>query len=170
MMRRLDSFFDSPDSGLGLDRARMAKARRAEQVRTMWKSLVEPVFLDHTNAIYIFEKDGVRQMHTYVDESIYAAELNNRRELILLLCRDRFGEDIDEFHIHISRGSMKKRKPFASDSRDEEQSVPLTPEERTQAQLWANRIGSSRVRNSFERALVADLEWKKGLSQPDNRV
>ena len=86
----------------GFDGDKIRRALRIREVRDIWSQLVEQPILNHTNAVYIFTKDNRREMHVYVDESIYAAELNNRRELIKLACREQYGEVLDDFQIHIS--------------------------------------------------------------------
>lgn len=129
-MDRLSSnITDSLSAIPGIDADQIRKAQRIGEVRALWESLVEDIFLRHTNGVYIFDEDGKRQMHVYMDESIYAAELNARRELIKLECREKFGEVIDEFHIHISRGKRKTEHPFINDdavSIDGKPPVPLT--------------------------------------------
>ena len=64
---------------------------RAHQVRDRYKQALEtvyknqaPLFLAHTNNVYILKKDGVKTLIVYVDDSIFAAELNAQRELIRL--------------------------------------------------------------------------------------
>lgn len=95
---------------------------RAKQVRARYKEALERVygstaqlFLEHTNNVYIMNKDGVRTLIVYVDDSIFAAELNAQRELIKLKLLELFGEDIETFDIFISRGSYKNNHPFLSD-------------------------------------------------------
>lgn len=149
----------------GLDQGEIRKAQRIEQVRSIWKSLVDEMFLKHTNAVYIFTKDDRKQMHVYVDESIYAAELNARRELIKLECRQRFGEVIDDFEIHISRGKRKLEHPFIDDNEnrvDGNDPIPLSLQELKQVEDACNGIPDDTVRLHFKKAMIADLEWKKG--------
>ena len=64
------------------DSGALRKAARAAQVRDIWKHLVEPAFLEHTNSVFILTEQGVKKLVVYVDDSIFAAELNARRELI----------------------------------------------------------------------------------------
>lgn len=149
----------------GMDVGAIRRAARVNQVRQMWAQLVEKPILDHTNGVYVFDEKGRRQMHVYMDESIYAAELNNRRELLKLQCRERFGEAIDDFHIHISRGKYKRIHPFrdAKNGDDEPQSsVALSAEERERVEQSVAGIADERLKNHFKQAMIRDLEWKKG--------
>ena len=152
----------------GVDGDELRRALRAGEVRAIWAELVEDAILQHTNGVYIIKEDGRTVMHVYVDESIYAAELNNRRELIQLICRQRFGEVIDQFQIHISYGLMKQRHPYREERRtlpDQNPPMPLTEEERTEVSRACETIDHPAVRAQFEKAMIADLEWKKGNPQ-----
>jgi hypothetical protein len=156
---------DSLSSIPHIDAGEIRKAQRIAEVRNIWCDLVEDVFIEHTNAVYIFKDDDRVQMHVYMDESIYAAELNNRRELIKLNCRERFGEVIDDFYIHISRGKKKSDHPFIENTRleiDMNGPVALSSEEMEWVRASCSQIEDSTLRSHFEKAMITDLEWKKG--------
>ena len=92
------------------DQDQMRINLRALQVRDRYKTVLESVyrdssslFLQHTNNVYIVNKDGVKTLIVYVDESIFAAELNAQRELIKLKLLQLFGEEVEDFNIYISR-------------------------------------------------------------------
>ena len=149
----------------GVDMGALRRAQRAKTVRSMWTKLVDPLFLDHTNNVFVFEEEGVTQMHVYVDESIYAAELNNQRELIKWRCRQEFGEAIDEFHIHISRGKYKDNHPFVQQQEnavDSNDPIPLDAQELAMVDKTCEGIPEGPLRTSFRNAMISDLEWKKG--------
>lgn len=162
-MPHLSGFFN--ESIPGVDMGQVRKAQRVQQVRDMWSHLVASLFLEHTNNVFVFEKDGHREMHVYVDESIYAAELNNQRELIKWRCREEYGEDIEDFHIHISRGKYKSYHPFAQaedDRPDQNQPAPLSKEEMEQVETTCESIPDERLKACFKKAMVSHLEWRKG--------
>lgn len=160
-LTRVDKMFRGLE---GFDENEIRKAQRIEQVRFFWKNLVDDIFLQHTNAVYIFTKDGRKQMHVYVDESIYAAELNARRELIKLECRQRFGEAIDDFEIHISRGKKKLNHPFIQERNDLDSNdpIPLDKKEMDHVDDICATIEDDSMRSHFKKAMISDLEWKKG--------
>lgn len=163
-----DNIADSLSSISHIDAGEIRKAQRVAEVRNIWRDLVEDIFLEHTNAVYIFKEDDRTQMHVYMDESIYAAELNNRRELIKLNCRERFGEVIDDFHIHISRGKKKMDHPFAeskTNELDKKNPIALSSEEMERVESSCSHIEDENLRHHFEKAMIADLEWKKGNKQ-----
>lgn len=139
----------------------LAKALRAGEVRSMWASLVEEEILAHTNGVYVVHDDGRMIMHVYVDESIFAAELNNRRELIQLLCNERFGESIEEFQIHISYGLMKKRYPFKKELLPEGRRIlrSLSQDEMESIEKTCLSIENDRLRECFKQAMINDLKW-----------
>lgn len=105
------------------DSGALRKAARAAQVRDIWKHLVEPAFLEHTNSVFILTEQGVKKLVVYVDDSIFAAELNARRELIKMQLAGRFGEEVDEFQIRISKGRHKNVHPFVEDIPSFEQGI-----------------------------------------------
>lgn len=163
----------------------------------MWAEIMrsggDDYILEHTNNVFILKGSDVRaprrdqddrkdagatgkgkQLLVYVDESIVAAELNARRELVKLQFFERFGEEIDEFKIFISRGQYKTFHPFAKQETVPsyvEPAVPvaLTEVEREEVVAQTAGIEDPRLRRAVERAMVADLEWKKGLSAADSQ-
>lgn len=146
---------------------------RANQVRERYKRALEtvyrdqaPLFLAHTNNVYIMEKDGVRTLIVYVDESIYAAELNAQRELIRLHLLEMFGEDVEAFEIHISRGKYKNNHPYLTETSrktdEKAPSIPLNADEKAYVSDTVARIDDQHLREALQKAMTADLEWKKG--------
>ena len=148
---------------------------RACQVNNRYKAAIEHVygesaqiFLDHTNSVYIVNKDGVCTLIVYMEESIYAADLNARRELVKLTLREMFGEEIDTFEIYVSRGKYKSRHPF---EKKPEQNIDdssskntgfatreLTESEQEYIQHVVSTIEDERLRASIEKAMKADLK------------
>ena len=112
------------------------------------------------------DKKQRKALVVYVDESICAAELNARREIIRLHLLQNYGEEIEEMKIRISSGIQKSKHPFSTAEeepfKDTFPSVPLTEAELEHAREVASRIEDPKVRKSFLAAMVSDLEWKKG--------
>ncbi len=148
----------------GFDSGEIRKAQRKYEVRMIWKELVEEDILQHTNAVYILTEKGRKQMHVYMDDSLYATELNNRRELISLKCRTDFGEQIDDFIIHISRGKRKMEHPFikARETVDSKPPLALSVDEKRAVEEACSHIDDEQLRLKFKKAMISDLEWKKG--------
>lgn len=152
-----------------------AKAARANQVKQMWRGMVEQVFLNHTNAVYIIREEDRKILIVYVDDSIFAAELNARREMIKLKFLERFNEKIDEFRILISRGRYKENHPFRETEPepfyvDDVRPVPLPDERIAEIESGLAEIPDEKLRKSLKRAMISDLEWKNGieLEKEDN--
>lgn len=146
---------------------------RANQVRDRFKRALEtvyrdmaPLFLAHTNNVFIMDKGGVRTLIVYVDEGIYAAELNAQRELIKLHLLELFGEDIEQFEIHVSKPRYKGNHPYltkSSDGADEKApSIPLDDHERAYVSDTVSAVEDKQLREALQKAMTADLEWKKG--------
>lgn len=144
---------------------------RARQVRDRYKQAIEKVyrdqatlFLAHTNNAYIMNKDGVRTLIVYVDESIFAAELNAQRELIKLKLLELFGEDIEQFEIYVSRGDYKKNHPYLASAEEAAKPLvvkPLDDETRKQVFETASIVEDERLRTALQNAMTADFQLKK---------
>lgn len=153
------------EMGLDADRARVQ--RRTAQVHAMWKDIVDAAIVRHTNSVYITREDGKKRLTAYVDESIYAAELNARRELIKLQFLRRYGEEIDEFRIFISRGHYKKNHPFTEEKSPsyDEHARPraLSAEQNAELEAALSKVEDPKLRAALEKAAVADMAWKNGI-------
>ncbi len=197
-MPRFKSLMSRALSEMGKSPEEIGSFMRANQVRQMWERLMkaggDDYILAHTNNVFILregEARPVRRDHddrkdagatgkgkkliVYVDESIVAAELNARRELVKLQFFEFFGEEIDEFKILISRGQYKSHHPFAKEDATpswEEHARPVPLDETECATVTAQVAGieDERLRKAVERAMRTDLEWKKGLAEQDARA
>lgn len=161
-MKKLSLGIKQYISLLGGDESLAKKAHRAAQVRSMWEECVEPVFLNHTNSVYIIKEKEDKILIVYVDESIYAAELNARRELIKLKLLQNFGEDISEFRILISRGAYKKNYPYRNNNKKIPTYQPrkLTEEEKEIISSTSALIDDEKIKKSLEQAMINDWKWK----------
>lgn len=164
-MARISSFFDDSVSRIpSIDLNQIRKARRVEAVRNMWRGLVSPIFLEHTNSVFVFDKDGRREMHVYVDDSLFAAELNAQREIIKWRCLEEYGEAIDDFFIHVSRGSYKDIHPFSAVGDAENAPKPLAPlsaSDEAMVEGACSPIEDEKLKKAFKDAMISDLTWKK---------
>ena len=153
--------------GLIGDSEAAAKAMRTIKVQDMWRGVVDPVFLDHTNAVFIIQEKGQKVLIVYVDESIYAAELNARRELIKLAFLEKYHEDLNEFRIVISRGDYKKNHPFVRPEEPqplvEYHPQPLDEAKKQEIYRQVEAIEDERLRNALVKAMISDLELKSGI-------
>lgn len=145
---------------------------RARQVRDRYKHVIQtvygcsaPLFLQHTNNVYIMKKNDVRTLIVYVDESIFAAELNAQRELIKLKLLEQFGEDIEEFSIFVSRGKHKQNHPYIEENALETlmpfKLEPLDENEQAFVKKTVETVQGLSLEKSFEKAMTASLELNK---------
>ena len=145
---------------------------RAHQVRDRYKSVIETIyrdtaqlFLEHTNNVYIMTKNGVKTLIVYVDESIFAAELNAQRELIKLKLLEQFNEAVEEFEICISRGRYKNNHPYLlEDEQDLKQAyrpAKLDLNETQRVFDLSSTVDSKELRASFQKAMTASLTLSK---------
>lgn len=190
-MARIRTLLPQTLSDMGGSMEQAAKASRAAEVRRMWEKVMlqggDRYILEHTNNVFILDSEDAKpfrsdhddrkdvggtgqgkQLIVYVDESIVAAELNARRELVKLQFFELFGEEIDTFKIIISRGQYKKHHPFMRDgegggSSERVAGIPLDDEERALVQRQVAAIEDPHLRQVVQRAMISDLEWKKAL-------
>ena len=145
---------------------------RARQVRDRYKHVIQavygcsaPLFLQHTNNVYIMMKNDIKTLIVYVDESIFAAELNAQRELIKLMLLEQFGEEVEEFSIFVSRGKYKQNYPFVDENVSEThlpfKSEPLDENEQAFVKKTAETVQGLGLKKSFEKAMTASLELNK---------
>ena len=163
--QQLSTAIGSTMRGLIGDSEAAAKAMRTIKVQDMWRGVVDPVFLDHTNAVFIIQEKGQKVLIVYVDESIFAAELNAQRELIKLKLLQLFGEEVEDFNIYISRGQYKNHHPYELDQSEKQtcayQAVPLSESEQEYVKNTTETIESQPLKNSFEKAMTAAMELNK---------
>lgn len=105
------------------------------------------------------------ELIVYVEDSLIAAEIDARREMIKLKFLELFGEEIDEFRIRVSRGKYKLDHPYRehADSNAQAEKMPREPlsEERlAQIDEELLDIPDKRVREALKRAMISDLEVK----------
>ncbi len=154
-------------------------ARSAAKVQAMWKDAIEHVYkdvapyvLDHVNAVYITDDDGVRTLMVYMDDGDFRSDVHCRQELIVLRMKERFGEEVEAFKTFPSRFDMRKRHPFAMESgvvsRETTKSIPLSDAERAEIDAACAPIEDRALRKALARAMVADREWKKGEAKEND--
>ena len=147
---------------------------RIQEVRARYRQVIEtvyrgsaPLHLAHTNSVIITTKNGVKTLIVYVDDSLFAAELNAQRELIRLKLLELFGENIEDFQILTSkRRKYREMHPFLdeNDEKANENSpvVPLSVDETSYIDNVSSLVSDEKVRKSLKKAMTADLQWKKG--------
>ena len=153
---------------------------RAAAVRTEFKFAVEWIygasageFLKHVNSVYITKRDGEpNRLIVYLDESIYAADLNAQREVVKELVNQKYKEDIQLVEIHVSRGGYKNNHPYfeeadaqrtaetyVSDGREIEQHE-LSAADAARIDELSEKIDDPAIRKVFKKAMQADLKTK----------
>ena len=144
------------------------KMMRAQQVRQRFKAAIEavyrqasPLFLRHVNSVYILNKNGVKNLVVYVDESIFAAELNAQRELLKYKMLELFGEDLSDFKICVSRGSYKKLHPYKDEAPKEDVQMPtdreITESQKSFVAKTVEVVEDDLLRSKLEKAMMAEI-------------
>ncbi|MCL1799162.1 MAG: DUF721 domain-containing protein [Eggerthellaceae bacterium] len=165
-MKKLSEGIKELHKKIGAENPQIKTAQRAAQVCAMWAACVEKPLLEHTNSVYIIRDGAYKTLTVYMSDSISAAEVNARRELIKLKLLQDFNEDIHEFKIAISRGRYKQMHPFKQKEQgsgpEEALSAPLDPDEAQWVADLASRVGDPVLKASIASAMTASLEWEKG--------
>ena len=173
-MAKLNQTIEEAVDDLGKESGQSPYAKRALQVQSRFKAVIERIYKDkspaillHVNAVYITTKAEAKVLIVYVDQSIFSAELNAQREMVKLLLLEMFGEDIDAFEIYTSRAAYKERRPYDDDGEETLQTPVQKPlpkldkEEEEHIESVVGRIEDERVRNAAKKAMTADLQRKK---------
>lgn len=155
--------------------------RRIQRIHDQFSQVVDPFILEHTNSVYLLRhkdvlgdsqpnKDANKEQSdtqvfdlvVYVDNSLVAAELNARRELIRLKYREQFKVSIDVFEIRISRGSYKDKYPFKDQDvipQTSTQGRELSEEETAHISELVEDISDKRIKESFIKAITAQKRF-----------
>ena len=166
---------DSDEARINM-RVRQVLDRYRRAIESIYPAATARLHLAHTNKVIVKDvrtvgRNGesvkVRTLIVYVDESMYAAELNAQRELIKLRLLELFREEIEEFSIRISgKTQYKKEHPYLdSDSTETDEkspSIPLNDDEKEFVSRTVGVVQDIKIQKSLEKAMTADLEWKKG--------
>ena len=166
-MHDLSHGIDQALSSLGGESYNARLARRIARVYEMYAKVIEkvcrksgPLLLEHTNAVYIKREEEKERLIVYVDESIYAAELNASRELIRLTFLQMFNEPIEAFDILVSKGDYRKKYPYRQEEDDGSEEVktrPLTDRDYEFAEKLVQDIEDNKLKESIKRAVLANL-------------
>ena len=105
----------------------------------------------------------------YVEDSLIAAEVDARREMIKLKFLELFGEEIDEFRIRVSRGKYKLSHPYREEvektaAQEKAPRVALSEARIAQIDEELSTIPDKKVREALKRAMISDLEVKNAAA------
>lgn len=136
--------------------------------------VVEQGILNHVNSVYLLSDEDKQNLQdpesseiakkqqlkkkivVYVDNSICAAELNARRELIVLKYRELFGLLISSFEIRISKGRYKKEYPYREIEEEYvEEEYELTQQDYLEISELVSKLDQPKLKDSFEKLLIA---------------
>lgn len=146
----------------------------ASQLKAAWEDLAPQEILNHTGAIFISSDSGRREVVVMVDTPMIAAELNARSFTLMVKLATLISEKyplvgkIDSLRFQVSR-SVRRNQKFEKRRAEEpsyiERAEPIELDEEELGQVFqtSSQIPDERLRKAFEKAMKANLEWKKGL-------
>lgn len=180
-------------------KAKFSRKRAVERIYGQFSQLVNDFILEHVNAVYLLNPestDGLdvlpdgqkepraktsrkpykKRLIVYVDNSLVAAELDARKELIRFKYLSEFDVELVDFEVNISKGRYRASHPYIDEdsplgagihqsgkcSEDEIVSrETLTPSELECIDSLMEKVEDPRLRKSFERAMAATFNRKR---------
>ena len=158
-------------------------ARRVAEVHALWKDAVEqlykgntPYVLKHTNGVCIKKENGLTYLTVYMDDGGVRSDVHCQQHFILTWIEQVHGEKIDVFKTLPARFDMRNRHPYlegmessgdscASGAKGRKSQETLSPQEEKKVLDTASSIEDPRLRHALEKAMSADLTWKKQESE-----
>ena len=118
---------------------------------------------------FAHRKPPAGELIVYVEDSLIAAEVDARREMIKLKFLELFGEEIDEFRIRVSRGKYKLSHPYREEAektaaQEKAPRVALSEARIAQIDEELSTIPDKKVREALKRAMISDLEVKNAAA------
>lgn len=121
-----------------------------------------------TGGSFARRKPPASELIVYVEDSLIAAEVDARREMIKLKFLELFGEEIDEFRIRVSRGKYKLSHPYREEAEktapQKAPRVALSEARIAQIDEELSTIPDKKVREALKRAMISDLEVKNAAA------
>ena len=122
-----------------------------------------------TGGAFARRKPPAGELIVYVEDSLIAAEVDARREMIKLKFLELFGEEIDEFRIRVSRGKYKLSHPYREEAektaaQEKAPRVALSEARIAQIDEELSTIPDKKVREALKRAMISDLEVKNAAA------
>ena len=132
-------------------------------------SRTSPAAPRSTGGAFVRRKPPAGELIVYVEDSLIAAEVDARREMIKLKFLELFGEEIDEFRIRVSRGKYKLSHPYREEAektaaQEKAPRVALSEARIAQIDEELSTIPDKKVREALKRAMISDLEVKNAAA------
>jgi hypothetical protein len=139
---------------------------RGIRLQNAWETIATPQVLTHTdNVVFAPKKNST--ILVYVENSHWAAELENQKELYRILLERETDWKIKELKFLVTKKiSLKKlftkRKDEVSDKKKRKIALPLTESEDRYTRELVSKIEDKELKERLYKAIKADFEWKKG--------
>jgi hypothetical protein len=139
---------------------------RGIRLQNAWEIIATPQILTHTdNVVFAPKKNSV--ILVYVENSHWAAELENQKELYRILLERETGWKIDEMKFLVTKKiSLKKlftkKRDESSEKKKRKIAVSLSEKEDRYARELVSEIEDEKLKERLYKAIKADFEWKKG--------
>ena len=132
-------------------------------------SRTSPTATRSAGGAFAHRKPPAGELIVYVEDSLIAAEVDARREMIKLKFLELFVEEIDEFRIRVSRGKYKLSHPYREEAektaaQEKAPRVALSEARRAQIDEELSTIPDKKVREALKRAMISDLEVKNAAA------
>lgn len=155
------------------------------RVKRAWNAAVDQRIANHVTAVFIVPNTNASEVIVYVDDSMWAAELNMQVELLRLnlnmqLNNDELSnshrgpEQVEKLSFKVSKEKYisKEHNTNARERENREQQryknaqpIELTDEEFSDLGAAFSQIDNDAIREIAFTAAKANLEWKKGIEK-----
>ena len=134
-------------------------------IEEVYQKAVETVFkqasylvLQHTNAVYLLQKEEQTQFLIYSDDSGIRASLDARQGFLKIALYKQ-GINFDTFKIFPSKRTIKERHPFKEKIScfPKKEARTLTESEIKNIEDFVSLIEDKKVREALKQALISDL-------------
>lgn len=142
-------------------------------LQTAWESIAPKKALEHTDNVVVSKKKA-NSIAVFVDSPAAAADLSMSKEYYRQMMEHETGLKIDDIFFVVSKKTgikksfekQQEEKPWYIDDCE---SIPLDEGELEYARMSVEGIKDENLRESLFKALVTDMEWKKGLRAKNKR-
>jgi hypothetical protein len=136
------------------------------RLQNAWETIATPQILAHTDNV-VFTPKKHSSILVYVENSHWAAELENQKELYRILLIKETGWDISDIKFLVTRKvSLKKlftkRREREKSKKERKVAIPLTEKEDRYARELVSVVKNEELKKRLYKAIKADFEWKKG--------
>ena len=146
------------------------KAAKAAKAWAAWKTIAAEEEIEHTENVVIIKENKKDVLVVYLDNAIWAADLNARSGLLLIsLKQTNTNSEIERIKFRVSSPRYYRERNGEKNSANSKQKVEIIPlSEEEKEEIWRKidaTPASNELKMSVFKAAIKDLEWKNSQSR-----